>query len=77
MYTKTVQITESIVNPTAVLTNDKKGCVKVSDGQQIFQLPIQNNVPSYIGNMSLKAKITYKNTGDTVLTDSQKSLSRT
>ncbi|MGL5688988.1 MAG: WxL protein host-binding domain-containing protein, partial [Weissella cibaria] len=62
-------------NPTAVLTNDKKGSVKVSDGRQIFQLPIQNNVPSYIGNMSLKAKVTYKSTGDTVLTDSQKNRS--
>lgn len=75
VYVKTVQITESIVNPTAVLTNDKKGSVKVSDGRQIFQLPIQNNVPSYIGNMSLKAKVTYKSTGDTVLTDSQKNRS--
>lgn len=71
MYTKTVQITESIVNPTAVLTNTKKGGVKVVAGQQEFQLRIKNNEPSYIGNMKMSAKITYKKTGDVVLTDKQ------
>lgn len=71
MYTKMVKISESVVNPSAVLTNNTKGGVKVISGQQVFQLKVDNNEPNFIGDMKMSAKITYKKTGETVLTDKQ------
>jgi hypothetical protein len=70
-YVKTIQISESDTHPLADLTSTEKGKVAVRAGQQVFHLGIQNNVPGYISDMTLKTRISSEKSGQIVLSDTQ------